>query len=131
MPDFYAVLGLWFPCRFYTWMVDLKMQEIPTWIQPVFHLFDPQFASQELQFFSGNVAFWSYCSVTQELIKISPATFPDMKVWEVISACLSIKSIHGEYVYRGHKFSDPMFCPAFRKLIRTLLRDGGNHLFLN
>lgn len=99
--------------------------------ETVFHLFDPEFANQELRVFSGNVAFWSYCSVTQQLVKISPTTFPDMRVWEVISACLSMTSIHGEYAYREHRFSDPMFCPAFRRLIRTLIRDSGNHLFLN
>jgi hypothetical protein len=77
------------------------------------------------------MVFWSYCSAQQALVKITADTFPNMKVWEVISACLSIRPIHGEFCYEGHRFSDPMFSPQFKPLVRRLLRGGENRLFIN
>ena len=75
--------------------------------------------------------FWGYCERRQALVKITAETFPDMKVWEVISACLSIGFIHGQFVYADYAFTDPMFSPKFKALVRTLLRKGENHLFVN
>lgn len=97
----------------------------------VFHLFKPEYADRALRTFSSNIAFWSYCSNSRDLIKITPEAFPDMKVWQVITACLSIKAVHGEFSYGGHRFSDPMFCPLFKKLFKLLVQDDDNHLYLN
>ncbi len=97
----------------------------------VFHLFQADYASRELRSFNSNMTFWSYCSARNELIRISADTFPHMKVWEVISASLSIKSVHGEFLYDDYRFSDPMFSPLFKRLVRILISGGENHLFLN
>lgn len=97
----------------------------------VFHLFQPAYANRALRSFNGNMIFWSYCSIRKDLIRIDADTFPHMKVWEVITACLSIKAVHGEFRYGDYQLSDPMFCPLFRKLVKTLVRGGENHLFLN
>jgi hypothetical protein len=69
--------------------------------------------------------------MAEALVKITSESFPDMKVWEVITACLSIKFIHGEITYTDHQFSDPMFSPLFKALVRQLLRNPSSHLFIN
>lgn len=99
--------------------------------ETVFYLFDPEYANRELQSFNNNMVFWGYCSKREELIKITADTFPTMKVWEVIAASLSIPFIHGEFEYEKYLFSDPMFCPKYKILIKSILKNSENHLFVN
>lgn len=94
-------------------------------------LFEKDFADKSLACFDDNLIFWAYCSATKKNIAITPEKFPDMAVWEVISACLSIQFIHGEFIYGEHKFSDPIFSSSFTSLRRTILRSKQNHLYLN
>lgn len=89
------------------------------------------FCARPLRSFNYNMIFWSYCSRRQSLIKITPETFPLMQLWEVISACVSIDFIHGEFIYGDYHFSDPMFSPEFKTLLRNLLGQPENHLFVN
>jgi hypothetical protein len=97
----------------------------------VYYLIHEDFCERELGSFNTNMVFWAYCGKRRDLVKISPATFPHMKVWEVITACLSIRSIHAHFNYQDYEFSDPMFSPLFKTLVRRLLRGGENHLFIN
>lgn len=94
-------------------------------------LFEEGFAHKPLSEFDANLAFWAFCSASDENVAITAKTFPDMKVWEVISACLSIKFIHGEFNYGEHRFSDPIFSSSFPGLRRKILRSKCNHLYLN
>lgn len=95
------------------------------------YLIHEEFCERPLRSFDANLVFWAYCGRRQALIKITPETFPDMTVWQVITACLSIRFIHGEFTYGDYQFSDPMFSPQFKVLVRKLLRSGDNHLFIN
>lgn len=95
------------------------------------YLIHDDFCERPLRSFDANMVFWAYCGRRQALIKITPETFPDMNVWQVITACLSIRFIHGEFCYGDYRFSDPMFSPQFKTLVRKLLRSGDNHLFIN
>lgn len=94
-------------------------------------LFEKNFANKPLRFFEPNLTFWAFCSASNKNIAITPESFPKMKVWEVISACLSIPFIHGEFRYDGHQFSDPIFSSSFPSLRRSILRPRNNHLYLN
>jgi|GEM_PF-1907680 len=97
----------------------------------VLYLIHENFCQRPLSSFNRNMVFWGYCERRQALVKITAETFPDMKVWEVISACLSIGFIHSQFAYADYAFTDPMFSPKFKALVRTLLRKGENHLFVN
>lgn len=94
-------------------------------------LFEEGFAHKPLSDFDANLTFWAFCSASDKNVAITAKTFPDMKVWEVISACLSIQFIHGEFIYREHRFSDPIFSSSFSGLRRKILRSKCNHLYLN
>lgn len=100
-------------------------------METVFLLFESEYANRTLKDFRKNLVFWSYCSKNDSFIKITPHSFPDMKVWEVITACLSIKPIHGEFITEENRFSDPMFSPAFKQLFKDLIRKNANHLYLS
>lgn len=94
-------------------------------------LFDNSFYERPLSSFSPNLVFWAYCSNQQTNVPISPISHPDMTVWEVTSACVSIEFIHGRYDYQNHQFSDPIFSQNFCDLRKRLLRNSNNHLYLN
>ncbi len=94
-------------------------------------LFEDSFYKRPLSSFSPNLVFWAYCSNQQTNVPISPISHPDMTVWEVTSACVSIEFIHGRYSYLNHQFSDPIFSQNFCELRKRLLRNSSNHLYLN
>ncbi len=99
--------------------------------ETIYYLFESDYAELTLKDFEHKLRFWVYCSITQKNICISAENFPDMMVWEAITASSSIPFIHGEFTYRGHSFRDGVFSPSFKSLLQTLKRTNRNHLYLN
>lgn len=99
--------------------------------ETVNYLLAPGFCDRPLSSFPSNMSFWAYCVKNNTLVEINSTKFPNMKVWEAIASSLSVKAIHGHFEYGGYHLVDPMFSPKFKDLVRTLLKNNQNHLFLN
>lgn len=95
------------------------------------YLWDDDFINMPISAFNENLQFWVYCSASDKNICISSRNFPDMTMWEVVSACVSIPYIHGEFVYGEHSFRDAIFSPSFKNLRRELIKPPLEHVYLN
>jgi hypothetical protein len=94
-------------------------------------LFDESFINQTLGQISEKIRFWVYCSTSNKNLYISAEEYPDMKLWEVISACVSIPFIHGEFKFGDHSFRDAVFSPTFLSIKKEILKGSKNHLYIN
>lgn len=99
--------------------------------ETISYLFHEDFLRMTLRDFEHNVHFWVYCSRKRMNLSLSAERFPDMRVWEAISAASSIPFVHGEFEYKGGSFRDGVFSPQFKGLRQSLQKTSNNHLYLN
>lgn len=95
-------------------------------------IFDQKFLDRKLSEMPKNVCFYSYCSLRDSIVDITPGTiFDDMNIMDILRACASVVPLHGHFCYEGYHFCDPMFSPQCKNLFQRLFSTQLDHLVVN